>query len=115
MENIRTRPLPAVESAAWRNALPQAIAFLTILAGLAAYLVAPFLAQSWMEAPFTGVFFEQNMLVSSAGGSGSPRSITPRPREVIQLQAVDGRAVENAAALRAELLRLRPGDTAVLT
>ena len=82
MEDIRTRPLSAVNGPAWQRSLPQALVLVVILVGLLIYAFVPFLALSWIPRPFIGGFVEQTMLfngiqLSEEGWPAYARALPP--------------------------------------
>jgi signal transduction histidine kinase/putative methionine-R-sulfoxide reductase with GAF domain len=122
MENVRTRPLSAIEGFTWRRWLAQAIALVYLLIGLGAYLLAPFLALRWIQTPFLGGFLEQTLIFNGAGPTGSAQAwsaynqglhLTKGDGQTVysQLQAVNGQAVHNEADVSAILAQLQVGDT----
>jgi len=74
MENIRTRPLSAIEGPAWRRWLPQALVMAYILIGLVTYLIVPFLALNWINTPFIGAFVEQTLIFNGTGPTKNPEA-----------------------------------------
>lgn len=52
MENIRTRPLSAIEGSSWTRRLPQVVTLVYIAIALGGYLAVPFLAIGWMKSPY---------------------------------------------------------------
>lgn len=123
MEEIRTRPLSAIEGPAWRRTLPQALALGYILLGLLTFLMAPFLALEWMRAPFIGAFVEQTMLFNGSPPAGDPQTWPAyhqglRPgaggAAYYQLQAIDGAPVRSAAEMHEVLRQYKPGQTVAL-
>lgn len=125
MENIRTRPLSAIEGPLWRRVLPQGLALVYILLALATYLAVPFLAQSWIQLPFIGAFVEQTLVFNGVGPTDDPASwpaysqgltLSVQDGEVFyyQLKAIDGRPVVTAQDMAGVLSDFRPGDQVTL-
>ncbi len=125
MENVRTRPLSAIDGPAWRRVLPQAFVLVYLLIGLATYLAVPFLALRWVQLPFLGAFLEQTLVFNGTGPTGDPAawpaynqglSISTQNGRVFyyQLQAVDGRPVQSTRELEAILAQHQPGDSVSL-
>ena len=101
-----------MDSLAWQQRLPQALALLALAAGLLALAFAPFLAVRWMETPYIGAAVGPGMLFYGAPGlAGSGLSVNFGDR----LLAVDGRPLHSAADLEAALARRSVGDAATLT
>ncbi len=101
MEDIRTRPLSAIEVTRWRSLLPQALVFVYLIIGLLAFLAVPFLALRWMQAPFLGGFVEQTMLFNQAGPADW--AVPQQGWTGAQLVSVAGQPVPDARALQAVL------------
>lgn len=122
MQNVRTRPLSAIDGFNWRRWLPQGIALFYLLVGLIAYLVAPFMALRWIQTPFLGAFLEQTLIFNGAGPTGVGQDwsaynqglhLTKVGGRTVynQLQAIDGQPVRNEQEIRAILEQHRVGDT----
>jgi signal transduction histidine kinase/putative methionine-R-sulfoxide reductase with GAF domain len=125
MENVRTRPLSAIEGFSWARWLPQGIALVYLLVGLAAYLIAPFLALRWIQTPFLGAFLEQTLIFNGAGPTGSSLEwsaynqglhLTKAAGRTVysQLKAVNGQPINSENDLRAVLMKAGVGDTVTL-
>jgi signal transduction histidine kinase/putative methionine-R-sulfoxide reductase with GAF domain len=125
MENVRTRPLSAIEGSTWRRWLPQTIALVYLLIGLGAYLVAPFLALRWIQTPFLGGFLEQTLIFNGAGPTGDGQAwsaynqglrLTKSEAQTVfsQLLAVNGQPVRTEAELHTILSQKKVGETVEL-
>lgn len=117
MEEIRTRPLSALESVGWQVWLPQALVLVYLLLAMMAYLIVPFQASQWQDQPFIGGFVWQNMIINSMEPA---QQETPWPAleagltSQHQLIAVQGKPVHSAADLHAVLTNYAPGDAVTL-
>lgn len=125
MENVRTRPLSAIEGPAWFRWLPQVVTLVYIGIGLGAYLVVPFLALSWIQVPFIGAFVEHTLVFNGAGPTGDPDGWSAYQQGLrlgnnngrsfyYQLQSVEGVPVSNEVDLRSILTFYQPGDQVTL-
>ncbi len=115
MEDIRTRPLSAVNGPAWQHSLPQALVLVVILVGLLIYAFVPFLALSWIPRPFIGGFVEQTMLfngiqLSEEGWPAYRQGVTTGDR----LLSIDGRPVRDVVEMKQALAPYQVGDPVTL-
>ena len=106
MEDIRTRPLSALEGITWQVWLPQALVLVYLLIALVTFLIIPFLALDWMKLPFMGGFVEQTMMIDNMGPT--QRSVPWAAyqqglRFGDQLVRIDGQPVSSARDIRAAL------------
>jgi hypothetical protein len=118
MEDIRTRPLSAIDGPSWRRNLPQALVMAYILIAIIAYLAIPFLALDWIKQPFIGAFVEQTMVFNGTRPS-SNEVAWPAIEEGLtfgyQLLAIDGQPVRNSGEIKAILRNHQPGDQVTLS
>ncbi len=117
MEDIRTRPLSAIDGSSWRRALPQALMMAYLLVGLVTYMVIPFLALRWMQVPFIGAFVEQTMVFNGTGPAGTASvwsAYNQGLKSGQQLLSIDGQPVQNAREMMAVLDQHKPGDEVTL-
>jgi signal transduction histidine kinase len=91
------------------------IAILLLLSGLI-FLSLPVIAWQWTQNPFSGLFFDPNLVVNAAG---EPTWPAQRGRDAAtfpdRLVAVDGLPVADVAGLRAILSEKQVGDHVPLT
>ena len=117
MEDIRTRPLSAIDGPAWRRSLPQAFVMIYILVAIGAYLVTPFLALDWIKLPFIGAFVEQTMVFNGTGPSNN-QTVWPAYQQGLtfgyQLLAINGQPVRSAQEMKDILQTHAPGDEVTL-
>jgi len=118
MEDIRTRPLSAIDGPSWRRNLPQALVMVYILIAIIAYLAIPFLALDWIKQPFIGAFVEQTMVFNGTRPS-SNEVAWPAIEEGLtfgyQLLAIDGQSVRTSGEIKAILRNHQPGDQVTLS
>ncbi len=117
MEDIRTRPLSAIEGPTWQRSLPHALMLAYLLIAMLTYMVIPFLAVRWMQVPFIGAFVEQTMVFNATGPTGDPvpwSAYNQGLRTNYQLIAVNGQPVSSAQQLTAVLEQHKPGDEVTL-
>lgn len=125
MDNIRTRPISAIDSSLWRRQLPQALVLVYIFVGLGVYLLALFLALRWIDTPFIGAFVEHTLLFTDAGPirdtagwsafqQGLGQSTNRGGKEFGQLKAIDGIPVSNTSEMIAVLDQHQAGDQVTL-
>ena len=75
------------------------------------YLTLPVFAVRWAQLPFTGLFFDPNLVVNSAAGVvGDPPVLYPE-----RLVAVDGVAVSQMQDVERILATREVGDTVEMT
>lgn len=112
---------PAFPTTAYRPAtfdqILQRVVTGIILFTIGLYVLALFLAYTWIQRPFIGAFIEKADLFNDIRSEGEgvfpafAAGIKPRDR----LIAVDGTPVPNSLALAAVLAQHRPGDVVMLT
>lgn len=97
------------------NRVLQVLVFIYQGMALAAFLIIPFLAARWLQAPFIGAFVEQTMLFNGVGLEEPAGSWALFHDEHLQLEyvltSVDGAPVSDEAQLRAALADNAPGET----
>ncbi len=118
MEDIRTRPLSAIESFSWREWLPQAIVLAYLTLGMVVYVAVPILAINWLRLPFMGSFLEPTMIFNSMNSSGEVEQWSAHQQGLTfgdQLIALDGKPVFSAVDLSTYLKNYNPGDQVTIT
>src|SRR5512133_2674998 len=116
MEDIRTRPLSALEGPSWHRTLPQALVLLYLFLGLFSYMLAPFFALNWISTPFIGAFVEQTMLFNGTGPVENNAAAWPARAHVelreygAQLLAINGQPVRSSVELQAALKQHQVGE-----
>ena len=118
MEDIRTRPLSAIETITWKTWLPQALVLAYLMAGMLIYMILPFLALDWMKQPFLGAFVEKTMVMNNIGPTSDPE-FWPVYRlgisaDLPQLVSIDGQPVPTVRELQSILREHQVGDTIVM-
>ncbi|MCP4419956.1 MAG: GAF domain-containing protein [Chloroflexi bacterium] len=98
------------------NQLRVGIVGLLLLAGGILYILLPFSALRWAQAPFLGIFIDPNLVVNDSGEQGWPTqgvdSLLSYPDRIT---AVDGQLVTTEEAYVAALAGKKLGETASLT
>ena len=114
MEELRTRPLSAINLSAWRIWLPQVLVFIFLLTTLVSYIIAPFLALDWISVPFAGAFVDHLMAFDNLGPTADASAWSALNQGLnsdYRLLAVEGQPVRTGADFLSVLRAHAPGDT----